>query len=62
MGGPFVCLICHYETELDDVMVAPHAGRCICARCFYAEVENVKKLPTVLRREIERLVNLAGAS
>ena len=46
------CTICHFETELDDIVVASPRGRCICLRCFDRETGATRAMPKALRREI----------
>jgi hypothetical protein len=46
------CTICHFQTELDDVVVSLAGGRCICLRCFGRETESHLPMPKGLRREI----------
>jgi recombinational DNA repair protein (RecF pathway) len=54
----FTCIICRFETELDDVAVQSVSGRCICLRCFDRETGNVLPMPGALRRElVEALAN-----
>ena len=51
------CVICHFETELDDV-VAHSSGRCVCLRCYGRETGTERQMPKQLRRELSAL--LAG--
>ena len=47
------CIICRFETELDDVAVAGgSAGRCVCLRCYSRETATARPMPKALRREI----------
>lgn len=46
------CIICRFDTELDDVMVAGAAGRCVCLRCYARETDTVRPMPKSLRREL----------
>ena len=46
------CTICHFETELDDVVVANATGLCICLRCFARETGSEHPMPKALRREV----------
>lgn len=48
----FTCLICRFDTELDDVAVPMQGGRCICLRCFVRETDTAKPMPKLLRRQI----------
>ena len=50
-----VCLICHYEVELDDAVV-PTGGRCICLRCFLRETGTEVVMPAPLRKEWIRVI------
>jgi hypothetical protein len=52
-----VCVICHFETELDDV-VAQSGGRCVCLRCYGRETGSELQMPKLLRRELTAV--LAG--
>ena len=40
------CVICRFETELDDVVLGGRAGRCVCLRCFDRETGNGRSMPT----------------
>ena len=46
------CVICRFETELDDVVLGGRAGRCVCLRCFDRETGNGRSMPETLRREL----------
>jgi len=46
------CIICHFETELDDIVVAGAGGQCICLRCYARETNSERPMPKELRREI----------
>ena len=46
------CIICHFETELDDVVVVAGDGHCICLRCFDRETGGARPMPKALRREV----------
>ncbi len=48
----YTCTICHFGTELDDVVVATPGGLCICLRCYERETESGLPMPKALRREI----------
>ena len=47
------CLLCGFDTELDDaaVLLATRA-RCICLRCYNREIGAVRPVPDALRREV----------
>jgi hypothetical protein len=46
------CTICHFDTELDDIVVTTGAGRCVCLRCYGRETESDRPMPKALRREV----------
>jgi hypothetical protein len=48
----FTCHICRFDTELDDVAVLAHGGRCICLRCYARETDTAKPMPKILRRQV----------
>lgn len=46
------CILCAFDTELDDAVVISVNGRCICLRCFTRETNNEKPMGKGLRREL----------
>ena len=46
------CRICHFETELDDVVVATAHGTCLCLRCYGRETDSARPMPTALQRSL----------
>lgn len=48
----FVCVLCRFETELDDVIAPVSGGRCVCLRCFGRETESAVLMPKALRRDL----------
>ena len=46
------CSICHFETELDDVVVARTRGRCICLRCYSRATGSARPMPTSLQQAV----------
>lgn len=46
------CILCAFETELDDAVVASVNGRCICLRCFTKEINDQKRMTKALHREL----------
>jgi hypothetical protein len=50
-----VCVICHFETEQDDIQVRGTRG-VVCVRCYEREVGAEKPMPPTLRREIQSIV------
>ncbi len=58
-----ICIICHFETELDDSVVrgSPASNRCICLRCYCRETETTMPMPKLLRAAVnEALAAAAG--
>jgi len=53
------CVICHFETELDDV-VAQSSGKCVCLRCYVRETGAERPMPKELRRELAALLSAVG--
>ena len=51
-----LCIICHFETELDDVVAGQAAGGCSCLRCFERETGSARPLPKALRRQLVALL------
>ncbi|MHB8576504.1 MAG: hypothetical protein ACYDCQ_14375 [Dehalococcoidia bacterium] len=47
----YSCAICHFKTELDDVVVA-HGEQCICLRCYGRETDSGIPMPKELRHAI----------
>lgn len=50
------CIICHFDTELDDVMVAGESGRVVCLRCWARETDTALPMPKPLQRELTNLL------
>jgi hypothetical protein len=48
----FTCLICRFDTELDDVAVRGAGPRCICLRCFTRETGTAVRMPKGLRNQL----------
>ncbi len=46
------CVICRFETELDDVVLGGRTGRCVCLRCFDRETGSARPMPKALRRAL----------
>ena len=47
------CILCNFETELDDAVVASRSSsRCICLRCFNRETNSEMRMTKGLRREL----------
>jgi hypothetical protein len=48
----FRCTICRWDVELDDVEIRGINGGCICVRCYGRLVENERRMPKELRKEL----------
>jgi hypothetical protein len=48
----FICSICRFDVELDDVAVGGTPALCICLRCFTRETGSAKPMPKSLRRQL----------
>lgn len=46
------CIICRFETELDDVVIHGAGGRCVCLRCYARETGTARPMPKALRRDL----------
>ncbi len=46
------CILCAFETEVDDAVIIASNGRCVCLRCFLRETNNAKPMDQRLRREL----------
>jgi hypothetical protein len=56
----YVCVLCRFETELDDVIAPVSSGRCVCLRCFTRETETAVAMSIELRRDVAAA--LSGAA
>jgi hypothetical protein len=52
-----ICIICRFETESDDMVVAHADGRCICLRCYERETGTARPMPKALQRELIALLS-----
>jgi hypothetical protein len=59
MTAMWTCIVCHFETELDDVIVRRHGSDCICLRCFDRETGSGRPMPKALRKEVIGAADLA---
>jgi recombinational DNA repair protein (RecF pathway) len=50
------CVICRFETELDDVIAPTASGRCVCLRCFARETDTLRPMPRALQRALSALL------
>ena len=46
------CIICRFETELDDVVIGGAGGRAVCLRCYARETGTARPMPKALRRDL----------
>ena len=46
------CRICHFDTELDDVVLRFASGACLCLRCYSRETGCARPMPKALRRDL----------
>ncbi|MGD9891972.1 MAG: hypothetical protein AB7R89_19780 [Dehalococcoidia bacterium] len=46
------CRICHFDAELDDLVMISTGGRPICLRCYGRETGSQRPMPPALRRAI----------
>ena len=46
------CAICHFDTDVDNVVVKNERGLCVCLRCFNRETGNELRMPKLLRRQL----------
>jgi hypothetical protein len=46
------CILCHFETELDDVVVAFVVGGCVCLGCYGRETGSSRPMPRTLWRQV----------
>ena len=44
----FTCVMCHFSTELDDVVIEQRAGRCMCVRCYHRQTSSTLPMPIAL--------------
>jgi hypothetical protein len=58
----YTCTICHFPTELDDVVVATAAGQCVCPRCYGRETGSALSMPKGLRRDIVEALSALGTA
>jgi hypothetical protein len=55
-GSMFVCIICHFEMELDDVAVDVGRGRGMCLRCYARETSTQLPMPSTLRQALHAML------
>jgi len=47
-----VCIICRFETQLDDVVMPGGTRSCICLRCYTRETGTSHPMPKELRKDV----------
>jgi hypothetical protein len=52
-----ICIICRFETELDDVAVARDGSRCICLPCYGRETGTLRPMPKRLQRRLSAVLS-----
>ncbi len=50
------CIICHFPTELDDVVIPTAGGRCLCLRCYSRVTGSERSIPRALRHAISTVL------
>ena len=48
----FTCRICHFATELDDVVLAQGVGQCFCLTCYDRATGSTRPMPRALQRQV----------
>jgi hypothetical protein len=48
----FRCVVCGFDTEMDDTVMTSASGRCVCLRCYTRETSTQKRMTDTLRREL----------
>lgn len=46
------CMVCSFETYLDDVVLRVGEARCVCLRCYARETETELWMPRWLQRQL----------
>jgi hypothetical protein len=46
------CIICHFATEMDDIVLSKGNGRCVCLRCFAQQTGSYLPMPKNLRHQL----------
>jgi len=46
------CMVCHFATALDDIVLSFALGGCVCLRCYRRETRTTLAMPPTLRRAI----------
>jgi hypothetical protein len=56
----FICVICRFEAELDDVIAPTSTGRCVCLRCFARETGTTLFASKTLHDDLVATLSAAG--
>jgi hypothetical protein len=58
----FLCLVCRFETEVDDLAVPMAHGRGVCLPCYARATGTQRAMPRGLRREVSLTLSACGAA
>jgi hypothetical protein len=58
----YICRICRFEVELDDVAIGGEGATCICLRCFARETGAAKPMPKALQHQLSAALAAAEPS
>lgn len=56
----FICGVCRFHFELDDVTLPGANGFCVCLGCYLRETGQWQIMPKALRQEVTAIVAAAG--
>lgn len=48
----FICMVCHYEVEIDGAVLSALSTKGVCLRCFSRETGVQRPMPQWLRTEV----------
>ena len=51
-GPVYLCSLCRSAVPLDDTLITTARGGCICLRCYLRHVDDDRRLPGDLRRQL----------
>lgn len=57
----YLCTLCHFDAEIDDVQLLLADGRCVCVRCYHRETGSARPMPKPLRRELQSVLAALAA-
>jgi hypothetical protein len=58
----YLCVICRFPAELDDVIAPTSTGRCVCLRCYARETESTRHLSKSMLLDVCDALGAAGVS